>query len=127
VTPESTACGALSVDTESVDFARDRCLCKESDSGRSEPSYSWQTGAGRSADRLGGSAWRGTALCDLEEPVLLGSMRVRTVRWSSRAGRAACRELEPTCLSRATVCGRRDDDTSVARGGNDEDDPDISL
>jgi hypothetical protein len=25
------------------------------------------------------------------------------------------------------VCGRRDDDTSVARGGDDEDDPDISL
>jgi hypothetical protein len=25
------------------------------------------------------------------------------------------------------ICGRRDDDTSVAWGGDDEDDPDMSL
>jgi hypothetical protein len=30
--------GALGVDTESDDLARDRRLCKESESGRSEPS-----------------------------------------------------------------------------------------
>jgi hypothetical protein len=30
-------------------------------------------------------------------------------------------------LSRAAVCGRRDDDTFVARGGDNEDDADISL
>jgi hypothetical protein len=33
----------------------------------------------------------------------------------------------PTFLSHTAVCGRRDDDTSVAQGGDDEDDPDISL
>jgi hypothetical protein len=49
------------------------------------------------------------------------------VRWSSRAGRDACHKFEPTFLSRTAVCGRRDDDTSVARGGDDEDDPDMSL
>jgi hypothetical protein len=119
--PESTACGALGVDAESVDFARDRCLCKESESGLSEPSKSWRAGADRSSDRLGGSAWRGATFCDSEAPVPL------TVRWSSRVGRAACHELEPTFLSRSAVCGRRDDDTSVVRGGDDEDDPDMSL
>jgi hypothetical protein len=34
---EPTACGALGVDAESVDFARDRRLCKELESGRLEP------------------------------------------------------------------------------------------
>jgi hypothetical protein len=42
------------------------------------------------------------------------------------SGRAGC-ELEPTFLLCATVCGRRDDDTSMAQGGDDEDDPDMSL
>jgi hypothetical protein len=88
---------------------------------------SWRTGASRSSDRFGGVClWR-TTLCDSEAPVLLGATRGRTVRWSSRAGRAAGRELEPTFLSRAAVCSRRDDDTSMAWGGNDEDDPDMSL
>jgi hypothetical protein len=32
------ACGALGVDAESDDFPRDRHLCRESESGRSEPS-----------------------------------------------------------------------------------------
>jgi hypothetical protein len=36
--PESTSCGALDVDAEFVDFARDRHLFKELESGRSEPS-----------------------------------------------------------------------------------------
>jgi hypothetical protein len=36
--PESTTCGALDVDAESVDFARDRHRCKEFESRRSEPS-----------------------------------------------------------------------------------------
>jgi hypothetical protein len=36
-------------------------------------------------------------------------------------------ELEPTFLSRVAVCGRRGDDTSVARGGDDEDDPAMLL
>jgi hypothetical protein len=94
---------------------------------RSEPSKSWRTGAARSSDRLRGSAWRGGALRDLEALVPLGATRGWTVRWSSRAGRAAGHELEPTFLSRAFVCGRRDDDTSVARGGDDEDDPDMLL
>jgi hypothetical protein len=125
--PESTTCGALDVDAESIDLAHDRSLCRESESGRSEPSKSWQTGAGHSSDRLGGSAWWGAALCDSEAPVLLGTMRGRTVRWSSRAGRAAGRELEPTFLSCAAVCSRRDDATSVTWGGDDEDDPDMSL
>jgi hypothetical protein len=36
--PDSTASGALSVDAESINFPRDQRLCKESESGRSEPS-----------------------------------------------------------------------------------------
>jgi hypothetical protein len=57
----------------------------------------------------------------------MGATRGRTVRWPSRAGRAAGRELEPTFLSRTAVSGCRDDDTSVAWRGDDEDDPGISL
>jgi hypothetical protein len=38
VAPDSAACGALGVDAESNDFPRDRRLCRESKSGRSEPS-----------------------------------------------------------------------------------------
>jgi hypothetical protein len=34
----STTGGALGIDAESDDLARDRRLCKESESGRSEPS-----------------------------------------------------------------------------------------
>jgi hypothetical protein len=117
----------LGVDAESVDFARDQCLCRESESGWSEPSKSWRTSAGRSSDHLGGSAWLGAALYDSKAPILLGATRGQTVRWSSRAGRAACRELEPTFLSRAAFCGRHEDDTSVGQGGDDEDDPDMSL
>jgi hypothetical protein len=49
------------------------------------------------------------------------------VCWSSRARRAADRELEPTVSSRAVARGCRDDDTSVPWGGDDEDDPDMSL
>jgi hypothetical protein len=30
-------------------------------------------------------------------------------------------------LSRTAACGCRDEDTSAPRGGNDEDDPDMSL
>jgi hypothetical protein len=71
--PESASCGALGADAESVDLTRDRRLCRESESGRSEPSKSWRTGAGRSSDRLGGSAWRGGALYDSEAPVPLGA------------------------------------------------------
>jgi hypothetical protein len=67
------------------------------------------------------------ALRDSEAHVLLGAIQGRTVLWSSWVGRAACREVEPTFLSRAAVCGRHDDDTSGAWGGNDEDDPDTSL
>jgi hypothetical protein len=54
--PESTSCGALGADAESVDLAHDRRLCRESESGWSEPLKSWRTRAGRSSDRLGGSA-----------------------------------------------------------------------
>jgi hypothetical protein len=46
---------------------------------------------------------------------------------SSRAGRAADRELEPTFFSCVAISGHHDDDTSVAWGGDDEDDPDMSL
>jgi hypothetical protein len=123
VAPESATCGTLGVDAESVDLARDRHHCRESESGRSEPSKSWLTGAGHSSDRLGGSAWQGTALCDLEAPVPLGATRGRTVCWFSQARQAVGCELEPTFLSRATICSRRDDNTSVVRGGDDEDDP----
>jgi hypothetical protein len=83
--------------------------------------------ASHSSDLLGVSTWRGAALYDPVAPVPLGATRGRIVRWSSRVGRAACREHDLTCLSRAAVCGHRDDDTSVARGGDDEDDPDMSL
>jgi hypothetical protein len=41
--PEYTSCGALGDDVEFVDLARDRRLCKEPESGRSEPSKSWRT------------------------------------------------------------------------------------
>jgi hypothetical protein len=75
----------------------------------------------------GVGAWRGAVLCDSDAPVPLGTTRGRTVHWSSWAGRAACRELEPTFLSRAAIGGFRDDDTSVPWGGKDEDDPDMSL
>jgi hypothetical protein len=51
----------------------------------------------------------------------------RTPRWSSRAGRATWRELELVVLSRPVAAGRHDDDTSVPRGGDDEDDPNMSL
>jgi hypothetical protein len=125
--PDSASCSAFGVDAGSIDLARDRRLCKESELGRSEPLKSWRTGARRFFDSLSGSAWWGGALCNLEAPVPLGATRGRTVRWSSRAGRAAGRELEPTLLSRAAVCGLCDDDTSVARGDYDEDDPDMSL
>jgi hypothetical protein len=77
--------GTLSVDAESVDLARDRRLCRESESGQSEPSKSWRTGAGLSSDCLGGSAWWGGALCDSGAPVLLGATRGRAACWSSRA------------------------------------------
>jgi hypothetical protein len=46
----------LDVDVESVDLARERRLCKESVLGRSESSKRWWVGAGRSSDRLSGSA-----------------------------------------------------------------------
>jgi hypothetical protein len=54
-TPESTSCSALGADAESVDLAHDQRLCRESESGWSEPLKSWQTGASRSSDHLGGS------------------------------------------------------------------------
>jgi hypothetical protein len=60
-------------------------------------------------------------------PVPLSATRGRTVRCSSRAGRATGRELEPTLLSRTVVCDHRDDDNSVARGGDDGEGPDMSL
>jgi hypothetical protein len=52
----SAFCGMLGVDAEPVDLAHDRCLCKESASGRSELSKRWRDGASSSSDRLGGSA-----------------------------------------------------------------------
>jgi hypothetical protein len=125
--PDSTACGALDVDAESVKFPRDRRLCRESESGRSEPSYSLRTEAGRSSHLLRGSTWRGAVLCDSEAPVPPDATRGRTVRWSSWAGRAACRELETTFLSCMVIYGCRDDDTLVSQGGDDEDDPVMSL
>jgi hypothetical protein len=42
-------------------------------------------------------------------------------------GQASCCELEPMVLSHTAACGWRDDDTSVLRGGDDEDDPNMSL
>jgi hypothetical protein len=60
-------------------------------------------------------------------PVPSGAPRERTTRLSSQAGRAADRDLELAFLLHAAICGCHNDDTSVARGGDDEDDPDISL
>jgi hypothetical protein len=54
--PESASCNALGVDTESVDLARNRRLCKESASGRSGPSKRWWDRVVHSSDRLDGSA-----------------------------------------------------------------------
>jgi hypothetical protein len=56
-----------------------------------------------------------------------GATQGRATRWSSRAGRAADRELEAAFFSRTAICGRRDDVTSVVRKGDDVDDPDMSL
>jgi hypothetical protein len=100
---------------------------REFESGRSEPSNNWRTRAGRSSDHLGRSAWRGGALCDSGAHAPLGATQRRTTRWSSRVGRAARCELEPAFLSCAAICGCCDDDTFVARGGDDEDDPNMSL
>jgi hypothetical protein len=83
---ESASCGALGVDAESVDLARDWCLYRESESGRLEPSKSWRVGAGRSSDRLGGSARRGGTLCVSGAPVLPGATQGWTTYGSSRAG-----------------------------------------
>jgi hypothetical protein len=63
----------------------------------------------------------------LGAPVPLGTTRGRTSRWSSRVGRAAGLKLEPAFLLRATICGCHDDDTSVARGGDDKDNPAMPL
>jgi hypothetical protein len=57
----------------------------------------------------------------------LGTTQGRVTYRSSRAGRAADRELKPSFFSRAAICGRHDDVTFVARGGDDMDDPDMSL
>jgi hypothetical protein len=60
----------------------------------------------------GGSAWRGTTFCDSEVPVLLGTTRGRTIRWSSRAGRAAsssplsCRALSSAAAVMTTLLWR---------------------
>jgi hypothetical protein len=59
--------------------------------------------------------------------VPLGAVRERVDRRSTRTGGAAGRELDPTTLSRPASRGRRDDDTSAPRSGEDEDDPDMLL
>jgi hypothetical protein len=94
---------------------------------RPELSKRWRVGAGRSSDRLGGSTRRGGFLRTSEAPGPPGATRGRTTCWSSRVGRAADRELEPTFFSPTAIYSRRDDNTSVARGGNDVDDPNMLL
>jgi hypothetical protein len=124
---ETASRGTLGIDTEAIDLAHDWRLCKESVSGRSEPSKRWQDEDGSSSDCLSGSARRGGSLRSSRASEPLGATRRRTTYWSSRAGRTADRELKPTFFSRAVDCGHRDDVTFVARGGADVDDPDMSL
>jgi hypothetical protein len=73
------------------------------------------------------SSARPTVLADRLGEAGLFALRGRATCWSSRAGRAADRELEPTFFSHAAFCSRRDDVTSVVRGGDVVDDPDMSL
>jgi hypothetical protein len=77
VAPESTSCDALGVNAEPVDLARDRHLCKESESGRSEPLKRWRDGVARSSGRLGGSVRRGGSLRASEALKPPGAMRGR--------------------------------------------------
>jgi hypothetical protein len=123
----SASCGALGVDTELVDLARDMRLCKESESGRSEPLKRWRVGVARSSDHLDGSACRGRSLRASEALEPPGVVRGRAAFWSSRTGRAADREPKPTFFSRTASSSRRDDVTSTTRGGDDVDDPDMSV
>jgi hypothetical protein len=120
-------CGALGVDAELVDLARDGRLYKESVSGRSEPSKRWRDGGTPSFDLLSRSTRRGGSLCTSEAPEPPGAVWERVARWSSRTGRAADREHELTFFSYAAGSRRRDDVTSTARGGERVDDPDMSL
>jgi hypothetical protein len=126
VAPEFASCGMLGFDTKPVDLACDGRLCKESVLGRSKPLKRWRDGGARSSDRLGGSTRRGGSLRASQAPEPWGAIRERVARWSSRTGRAADRELEPTFFLCATGSDRCDV-TSIARGGDGMDDPDISL
>jgi hypothetical protein len=124
---ESASCGALGVDAELVDLARDGCLCKESVLGLLELSKRWRDGGARSSDRLGRSTRQGRSLHASEAPEPPGAVWERVARCSSRTGQAVNREIEPTFFSCATGSGRRDDVTSTARGGDGVDDPNMSL
>jgi hypothetical protein len=87
----------------------------------------WRVGGARSSYRLGRSTRRGGSLRTSEAPEQTGAVRERVACWSSRTGQAADRELEPTFFSCAAGSDRRDDVTSTAWGGDDVDDPDMSL
>jgi hypothetical protein len=60
-------------------------------------------------------------------PVPLGAVREWVDRSPTQTGGAAGRELNPTTLSRPASRGRRDDDTSAPRSGEDENDPNMLL
>jgi hypothetical protein len=60
-------------------------------------------------------------------PVPLGVVWEWVDHRPTQEGGAAGRELEPTTLSLPASRGRRDDDTSAPRGGEDEDDPYMLL
>jgi hypothetical protein len=82
----------------------------------------WESGAPPTASGGGGgSAWQGVALCDSEAPFRLGVTRGGPSTGPHRQGELLAVSLSPHS------CRARDEDTSVTRGGDDEDDPDISL
>jgi hypothetical protein len=57
----------------------------------------------------------------------VGPVRERVDRRPTRVGGATECELEPTILSRPASLGRRDDDNSAPRNGEDEDDLDMLI
>jgi hypothetical protein len=75
VASESASCGAHGDNAEPVDLAHDGRLCKESESGWSEPSKRWRDGVARSSDRLDVSAQQGGSLCASEALGPPGAMR----------------------------------------------------
>jgi hypothetical protein len=110
-------CNTLGVDTGVIDLALEGRLCKESESGQSEPSKRWRGEGSCSTGRLGGSSQRGGSLHTSEAPGPPGVVCEQVTRWSSRTGRTVDSELEPTPFSRAVGSSSRTEVSSTARGG----------